>query len=115
VLRFSLTFDLGCPTLSCAMAKNKSAKKPAAGLVLPPATNPLGIRSVYSNNMEVSSSSLDVRLVFNEVISETGAISLERRASIVTSIQHFRAMVDAMKDTLAKIDMQAAKRKAETP
>jgi hypothetical protein len=58
-----------------------------------PTTNPLGIRSVYINNMDMVGSSLDVRLEFFELVPDQGQLVREKRASIVMSVPHFRAMV----------------------
>jgi hypothetical protein len=76
----------------------------AAGLILPPAQNVDSVPSVYINNMEMlSMNSIDVRIAFNEVVTESGpsgggvpTLSRIRRASIVMSPQHFIAMLQML-------------------
>jgi len=51
---------------------------------------------VYANNLEIATSSIDVRLLFNEIIMERGNIAVERRANVVMSIDHFRAMMQVL-------------------
>jgi hypothetical protein len=60
------------------------------------ATNPDNIRSVYVNNMELSVSSMDARLMFNEIITEQGHMRAERRANLVMPVLHLKAMVEVL-------------------
>ena len=94
------------------MAKNNRPQKGAEEPTFPPAINPLGVRSVYSNNLEITFSSLDVRFNFNEIIAEQGTITVERRASIVTPIPHFKAIVEALNTSLAQLEEKLREQKA---
>ena len=93
------------------MAKNGQTKKlPSAQL--PDPINPLGIQSVYCNNMEVVVGALDVRLAFNEVVADHGNITVERRAHVVTPIEHFKAMLVAFQTSAERI-IEVEKRRSE--
>lgn len=72
----------------------------------PTVVNPDGVRSVYCNNMEVTMGTMDTRLTFNEIITDQGKLSIERRAHIVTSNKHFHAMVKVLVDYAAKAQAQ---------
>jgi hypothetical protein len=69
---------------------------------LPPATNPEGVKSVYSNTMELRVGGMDARLFFNEIIPDGDSLRVERRASIVMPLGHFRAMVKVFNENLPK-------------
>jgi hypothetical protein len=71
---------------------------------VPVPINPDGIRSVYANNMEVILSSMDARLTFNEIISERGVMTIERRANIVTPLPHLLAIVQALNGAVSQIE-----------
>ncbi len=91
------------------MAKTK--KKGVISLTaetLPPLTNPLAIRSVYTNNMDVAGGPLDVRLDFHELFPNQGTIARERRASVVMSVPHFKAMVKVLNEQLGKLTEYSA-------
>jgi hypothetical protein len=91
------------------MAKNSRKRTTSlTNPILPPLTNPLEIRAVYTNNMDVAAGPLDVRLDFHELFPNEGAISRERRASVVMSVPHFKAMVKVLNDQLAKLDEYSA-------
>jgi hypothetical protein len=78
---------------------------------IPEAINPLDVKSVYANNMEVRSSAFDARINFNEVIVGP-TITVECRSNIVMSIDHFKAMIQVLNQHLAKFEsaMEAARR-----
>lgn len=85
--------------------KNGTAKQPAiVQPQVPLATNPLGVKSVYSNNMDVTAGPLDVRLDFHEILPDQGKLVRERRASVVMSVPHFRAMMKLLNDQMAKLN-----------
>jgi hypothetical protein len=84
------------------MARTKARTTPA----LPPATNPDNVKSVYSNNMEVAIGTMDTRLTFNEVVSDQGRITVERRAHVVMSNMHFQIMVKVLVEQLPKLKEQ---------
>ena len=91
------------------MANNgRPSKKVAAPL--PDPINPLGVRSVYSNSMELILGTLDVRLTFNEIIADHGTITVERRAHVVMPLQHFEAMVNVFNSSFAKMNNQIKKK-----
>ncbi len=92
------------------MAKSKKIQP----IKLPPAINPDGIRTVYSNNMETTASSLDVCLFFNHVIPSGQTVTVERRASVVMSFQHFAAVVAVLNDQFQKINKQVEQQKLLT-
>jgi len=96
------------------MANDGESEKENKSPIFPPAVNPLGIRSVYSNNMEVTFSNFDVRLNFNEIIPEQGSFVVERRASIVTPIPHFKAIVEAFNSSLAQLEDKLKEQKSGT-
>jgi hypothetical protein len=72
---------------------------------IPPVTNPRGVRSVYSNNMDVTMGMLDVRLDFHEVFPDQGKLLREQRASVVMSIPHFRAVMKVLNSQMPKLDL----------
>jgi hypothetical protein len=83
------------------MAKTKSPKLPTNSPVLPSVTNPDGVKAVYINNMDVLLNALEARLLFNEITADSaGALTIERRASIVMSLQHFLAMAQVLRDQM---------------
>jgi hypothetical protein len=94
------------------MSSKAQAALPATkDFELPRATNPDSVKSVYVNHMEIAISPMDARLNFNEVISDGKSIQIERRASVVMSIPHLKAMaqvlaqhVPAEKEDLPKKD-----------
>lgn len=69
---------------------------------MPTPINPDNVRSVYVNNMEVTLSPLDARLSFNEIILQGGVTTVERRACIVMSLQHYQAMAQVLAGTVKK-------------
>ena len=69
---------------------------------IPPATNPEGVKSVYANNMELRLGAMDARLFFNEIIPDGNSLKVERRASIVMPLPHFRAMMQLFNANLPK-------------
>jgi hypothetical protein len=94
----------------------KETKRAGAASALPPVVNPDGVRSVYCNNMAVTMGAMDTRLTFNEVISDLGKFSIERRAHVVMSNKHFHAMVAVLSDYAAKAQAQLdAAEKATEP
>jgi hypothetical protein len=84
------------------MAKRKTqVVVPALDRIEP--TNPLNVRSVYVNNLQVAGSSMDMRLIFSEIILDHGKASVEQRANIVMSIPHFIATVQLLNDQLGQM------------
>ena len=74
-------------------------------------TNPLGIKSIYANNVELNASNVDVRMMFNEIIVDhANAITVERRANVVMSMQHFFLFKQVLDQFAAKLadQMKAA-------
>ena len=79
------------------------AKKTPVKPTLPKTTNPDGVKSVYVNNMEFIMNGMEARLLFNEVIMETGnALAVERRATVVMRLQHFVAMAHLLQNQAPK-------------
>lgn len=75
------------------MAKSGSSKLPK----IPAAINPHGVKPVYVNNMELQINALEARLMFNEIIPDgKGALTVERRASLVMSLAHYLALADVL-------------------
>jgi hypothetical protein len=100
------------------MPKAKKVPKQDAELAsvkLPGPINPLGVQSVYSNNMQLMLSALDARLLFNEILSEGGPIMVERRANIVMPVPHLRAMAKVLNDNISALDERLADRAKKRP
>jgi hypothetical protein len=76
------------------MAKKQTKKVVPENVSVPLVNNPNNVQSVYCNVMQMSASLMDVRLLFNEIINKGDTITVEQRANIVMSHQHFRAMVE---------------------
>ncbi len=90
-------------------SKRVSKKNPAPAPVgLPAPVNPRGVESVYANNMQLTISSMDARLLFNEIIAEGGPLTVERRANVVMPIPHLRAMATVLIENIKKHDERAA-------
>ncbi len=99
------------------MPRSKTARKKDVGTTakLPPTSNPLNVKSVYSNNMHLTTSSIDARLLFNEILAEGGPVTVERRANIVMSIQHLKAMSQVLNEQIKTIDEREAARREQPP
>jgi hypothetical protein len=95
------------------MAKNKQLIKTIPGEKLPVATNPDGVKSVYCNNMEVTISVFDARMMFNEVLRDRSGFTVVRRADIVMSIPHLQAMMQAIQTQMATLKTQLEEMKAK--
>ena len=96
------------------MAKTTVQKKPAsAGMAQVDIPHTVGIEnvgSVYCNNLEVLGGGLlDVRLAFNEILIERNPrrVAVIRRANVVMSYPHFKAMVEVLNNTLSQIEAAA--------
>ena len=87
--------------------KQLKTVKPHEPQVLPAVSNPLGIRSVYTNNMDITGGPLDVRLDFMKY-PRSRKLVRERRASVVMSVPHFRAMVKVLNDHVGKVTKYSA-------
>ena len=95
------------------MAQNKKAPPPLMAPNLPAPIDPDGVKSVYSNNMEVSVSVFDARLLFNEVLVDHGGkLTVVKRANVAMSIPHLQAMMQAIQTQLIllKAQIEAAKK-----
>ncbi|MGP8174302.1 MAG: DUF3467 domain-containing protein [Terracidiphilus sp.] len=72
--------------------------------------NPADVKPVYANNAAVMTGPHDVRIVFTEIVLN-GPVGLtkpelELRANIAMSHTHFKALVQAMNETLERYEKQ---------
>lgn len=77
--------------------------KPSKSLQIPAAINPDGVKPVYVNNMELQMNGFEARLMFNEIIPNgQGVLTVERRASVVMPLVHFRALAAVLHANVPK-------------
>jgi hypothetical protein len=94
------------------MPKKSRPAKTSSGQ-LPAPINPHGVQSVYANNMEAVFSTMDARLTFNEIISDHGVVTVERRAHIVMPLQHLQAVIQVLNSSFAQLE-EKIKTQSET-
>ncbi len=84
--------------------KGREPKKTGAETTKRKVTQAEDYRSIYSNGVQLSISSWDVRLLFSEVAPsiQTGETVQEAKASVVMSHNHFEAMLGVLNRTWAK-------------
>jgi hypothetical protein len=62
-----------------------------------PVSNPDNVRSVYANNVGLTVTPWDLRLLFSEiVVNEQGKPSVQLRANVVLTPAHAKALSDAL-------------------
>lgn len=47
---------------------------------------------------------MDARLTFNEIISDHGVITVERRAHVVMPLQHLQAMIQVLNSSFPQLE-----------
>lgn len=104
-LDFYIYYVDNCFPMAKQETNGEAAKPDVQQVKLPEPINPLGVRSVYANNLEVGASAVDVRLTFNEIIVDHG-ITVERRANIVTPVAHFGMMMQVLSQFSEKLRVQ---------
>jgi hypothetical protein len=63
--------------------------------------------SVYTNNVQISSTFYDVRLLFNDVLGVSGSeITIEEKASVIMSVEHARDLHSALSKTLEQYEQK---------
>jgi hypothetical protein len=73
-------------------------------------TNPDDVRSVYCNNVQLSLTPWDVRLLCMEIgVSSDGSPVQAMRANVVMSISHADALLKALQTTLDQVNKQRGK------
>lgn len=95
------------------MAKNgKSKVDPSVALAGPaaqlielkdiPVVNPNNVQSVYTNSVSVMNGQFDIRILFNEIVSEGAGKPVESvlRANVTMTPAHAKAFVIALENAL---------------
>jgi hypothetical protein len=76
---------------------------------------PAPMKSLYSNNVSVSLSGVDARIVFSELIDQSQSqLVAEVRANIVMSIAHAKAVAFVLNKSLESWDKSQAESKGQT-
>jgi len=70
--------------------------------------NPQGVLSVYTNNVGLSATPWDVRMLFSEIVIDGTEPRAELRASVVMSLPHARAFLEALKAAIPGMEAAAA-------
>ncbi|MGA2350492.1 MAG: DUF3467 domain-containing protein [Terracidiphilus sp.] len=67
-----------------------------------PAVNPNNVQSVYTNTVTVMNGQFDIRLLFNEIVSEGMGRPVESvlRANVTMTPAHAKAFVEALSNAL---------------